>query len=270
MAKSTDFPITTRDFGMALSKFSHRHYDYDIFTDFIDYVICCLLWDGDPETVERLKRKYEADYDKFKELYVSFLGCMTKNLGPDDSFEWYDVLGEIYEVISSSSKASALGQFFTPKPLCDMMAKLTAPDTAGKPADEKLKVNDCACGSGRTLLSYNRFNPGQLLYGEDFDPICSKMATVNLAIHGCKGQVCNMDSLRPDEWYFGFEINPRLFTTGGIPHIFRIQKEQSYTWQHWQVQRQHTIAERQEQASSPAVEIPKANRKSKTEQLTLF
>lgn len=264
MAKSTDYPITIREFGMSISKFSNRYYDYDIFSDFIDYVICCLLWDGDPETVDRLKRKYDDDYQKFLNLYVSFLQCMTKNLPDDGSFDWYDVLGEIYETISSGSKASALGQFFTPKPVCDLMASITSPIENENPKG-KFKVNDCACGSSRTLLAFNKVNPGNELYGEDFDPICTKMAAINLAIHGCKGQACNMNSLMPEEWYFGFEINPRIFTTGGIPHIVRINKEQSYTWSHWQLRKAEANVDR-----SVIKEIKPNKHKSEIQQLTLF
>lgn len=259
MAKSTDFPPQIREFGMAISKFSHRHYDYTIFEDFIDYVICCLLWEGHPETVERLKRKYEDEYQKFFELYRSFMLCQKKNLSADDSYDWYDTLGTIYEAISSSSKASRLGQFFTPKSLCDMMAHFTSPVQGEKKTG--LKVNDCACGSGRTLLAFNKIAPGNRLYGEDLDQICTKMATINLAIHGCKGQVSNMDSLRM-EWYFGYEINPWQNMTNGFPHIVPITKEQSHTYQQWEYQKLESTVQKIDKISDKA--------KKETVQLTLF
>lgn len=232
MAKSTDFPNNIREFGMSISRFSHRYYDYDIFADFIDYMICCFRLHGDPETVNRLKEKYKDDYPKFFELYKSFLICQQRNLSDDNSHSWYDTLGTIYEVISSSSKASRLGQFFTPPSLCDMMAMMQVSDL--KDTEKTVKVNDCACGSGRTLLAFNKFKPGQLLYGEDLDPICTKMATINLALHGCKGQVCNMNSLTIDDWYFGYQINPWQYSMMGIPHIIPIQKEQSFAYMKWQ------------------------------------
>ncbi len=238
MAKSQDFPPSIRDFGMTLSRFSNRYYDYDIFSDFIDYMICCLLWHGNPETVERLKSKYKEDYPKFIELYKCFLLTQHKNLGDDGSFDWYDVLGEIYETIASRSKASALGQFFTPKSVCDFMSGIVAPIECEELYNKKImRVNDCASGSGRTLLAFNKKYPGQELYADDFDQICSKMSAINLAIHGCKGQVCNMNSLNPDEWYFGYQINPWQHTYNGMPHIVPIIKEQSFSWIHWQNQK---------------------------------
>ena len=265
MAKSTDFPNEIRAFGMEISKFSNHYYDYDIFTDFIDYMICCFRYHGHPETVERLKTKYKNDYPKFFELYKAFIECQSKNLGGD--FDWFDSLGMIYETISSSSKASALGQFFTPKPVCDLMAQITIEKQ--EKTETKLRVNDCACGSGRTLLAFNRFNPGHELYGEDFDPICAKMATINLALHGCKGQVCNMNSLWPDKWFFGYQINPWQHTMFGIPHIVPIVKEQAFTPTMWENNLKIANQKKEVQISLPA-ETAIIEPKYKTCQLTLF
>lgn len=243
MAKPTDFPVAIREFGKALSNFSHRHYDYDIFGDFIDYIIGCLLLKGSPETAERLKSKYGDDYPKFNDLYHALLVCMQKNLHEDN--DWYDVLGEVYETIASRSKCSWLGQFFTPPTVCDFMAQIQLVELTadGKPKTDN-RVNDCACGSGRTLLALNKYAPGNRLYAEDLDPICTKMAAINLALHGCKGQVCNMNSLNPEDWRFGYEINPWIFSTVGIPHIVPITKEQSYSYGHWELRKQQIIEER--------------------------
>lgn len=261
MAKSTDFPHQIREFGMSISKFSHRYYDYDIFADFIDYVICCLRYHGDPETVNRLKEKYKEDYPKFQELYYSFLMCQQRNLPCDDSFGWYDTLGTIYETIASRSKASRLGQFFTPPHLCDMMATMQKTDLHER--EQPIKVNDCACGSGRTLLAFNKVMPGQNLYGEDLDPICTKMCTINLALHGCKGQVCNMNSITIDDWYFGYQINPWLHTMMGIPHIIPIEKEQSFAYMKWQHEKNNPKPE-------PEVSKPITKQETQSFQLTLF
>lgn len=223
MAKSTDFPVNVRAFGKLLDKF-YGHHDYEVFIDFVDYCICCLLIHGDAEKVDFLKKKYGKYYPLFIEMYRCYLETHMNLLGDDGSFEWYDTLGEVYEAITSRSKSSALGQFFTPKPVCDMMAQLLY-------SGEKktgLRINDCACGSGRTLLAYNKVMPGNYLYGEDLDHVATKMAAINLAIHGCKGQVSNMDTLR-FEWFYGYEINPWQRTMMGLPHIAPIEKHQSFT-----------------------------------------
>ena len=246
MASSNDYPIEIREFGKAISNFSNRYYDYDIFSDFIDYMICCLLWDGDQEVSDRLKSKYKNDYPKFFELYKAFFVCQQNNLGDENSYDWYDSLGQIYETIASRSKASRLGQFFTPKPVCDFMAAIVNPIPGDEIFDKKgFKINDCACGSGRTLLAFNKINPGHTFYAEDLDQICAKMTAINLAVHGCKGQVCNMNSLMPDDWYFGYQVNPMLYQVGGIPHIIKITKEQSFTWNSWMYDKSKFMEERE-------------------------
>lgn len=282
MAKVRDYPIEVRDFVRMIDSFS-GYYDYDIFADFIDYAICCLRYHGDQETVDRLKSKYRKEYDKFAELWVCFLRTQQQNLGksdqPEPVYNWFDTLGTIYEEISSRSKRSGLGQFFTPATVCDLNAQMMLSDVQQSGKTEGLRVNDCACGSGRLLLAFHCVAPGNELYGEDLDSICTKMATINLAIHGCKGEVCNMDSLDPSDWRWGYVINPYQRTMLGIPHIFPIKKEQSFTWRHWEERRvRHAMKQQSEtlihakvrdevEVTRPALERQKDE---PGEQLTLF
>lgn len=231
MAKSTDYPPQIREFGKEIQSFSHRYYDYDIFSDFIDFSVGCLLLKGDPPLADRLKEKYRDEYHKFEKLFLSMVQCVHRNLSIDR--DWYDVLGTAYEVIAANSKRSGMGQFFTPKSVCDFMAKIQAPDEA----PSTMWVNDPACGSGRTLLAFYCLVPNSYLCADDLDQICTKMAAINMAIHGCRGQACNTNSLSPDDWKFGYEVNPYLLTFSGVPHLQPIQKEQSYTWSMWETRR---------------------------------
>jgi len=231
MAKTTDFPHELRHFVKVLNSFKGYWHDYDIFRDFVDYTTSCLLWEGDKEVANRLKSHYKEDYSKFNELFVALAQTMQDNLS--EGLDWYDALGTLYEAISSSSHASFLGQFFTPPPVCDMMAQINRPDE-GKLTG--LNVNDPACGSGRMLLAFNKIAPGNYLVAQDLDPICTKMTAINLALHGCKGQAVNGDSLRPDDFRFGYEINPKIYTLSGMPHILHITKEQAVPCQIWKNQ----------------------------------
>jgi len=231
MAKTRDFPHSLRHFVKVLNSFKGYWYDYDIFRDFVDYTTACLLWEGDKELAKRLKDHYKDDYSKFAELFKALVNTMHDNLGED--LDWFDALGTLYEEIASNSKASFLGQFFTPSTVCDFMAQITQPlDECGEKRTG-LTVNDPASGSGRTLLAFNKVAPGNYLVGQDVDVICTKMTAINLALHGCKGQSLNGDSLRPDHFIFGYEINSMINLTQGIPHIIPITKEQSVAWQVW-------------------------------------
>jgi type I restriction enzyme M protein len=257
---SLDYPPKLRSFGKLISGFTHL-YDYEVFSDLIDYTIACLLYHGDKTTADRLKARYKEYYDKFQQLYLSLMQTTHDCLEHDS--DWFDVLGTTYEIIASGSKRSGLGQFFTPKTVCDFMAKIQAPE---EPVTD-LRVNDPACGSGRTLLAFNSVAPGNFLYGDDLDPICTKMAAINLAIHGCKGQACNTNSLWPEDWRFGYQVNPYLYSMMGIPHLFHINKEQSATYRHWEIVKQQNETPKPAPLPEPKQTPPAQNT---FKQLTMF
>ena len=73
------------------------------------------------------------------------------------------------------------------------------------------RINDSACGSGRTLLasaSASGFSRSNVYFGEDIDSVSVKMCALNLMIHGCRGFVLQHDSIVEMEMFdFGFRIN---------------------------------------------------------------
>lgn len=125
MAKTRDFPNSLKHFVQVLNSFKGYWYDYDIFRDFIDYTTACFLWEGDKELAERLKAHYKNDYSKFADLFRALVYTMHDNLS--EELDWFDALGTLYEQIASNSKASFLGQFFTPPTVCDFMAQIQRP-----------------------------------------------------------------------------------------------------------------------------------------------
>ncbi|WP_169309574.1 N-6 DNA methylase [Rhodomicrobium vannielii] len=58
-----------------------------------------------------------------------------------------DHLGDIYEAERAAEREMA--QFFTPMPLCELMARITIDENA----PEDARIADPACGSGRLLLA---------------------------------------------------------------------------------------------------------------------
>lgn len=129
---------------------------------------------------------------------------MEKVADAMEAGKWIDFFGGIYEeMYQSKSKASALGQFYTPPELCDLLARCSEPVNG--------KVNDSACGSGRTLLaaaSVTGFDRKNYYVGEDIDVTSVKMCALNLMIHGCKGKVVQHDTLvNPVLYDYAFRIN---------------------------------------------------------------
>lgn len=216
--KTTDVPANLREFIKVFNRVAGYRWDAtQVFSDFIYYCIECFTIEKDTEFIDRLKRNYGDEYEVFPLLFREMVLTTHREL---EHVEWFDVLGTIYEVVASGSKKSSMGQFFTPPSICDLMTSIQYTEkVVGK------TVNDPSCGSGRTLLSFHAAHPGNFLFGEDLDALCSRMCVVNFVLHGAIGQVQHMNSLSM-EWYAGWETG--LFT------IRRIEKSESRTIEMWE------------------------------------
>ncbi len=118
--------------------------------------------------------------------------------------EVMDCFGGLYEeIFLGKSKAGALGQFFTPMPLCEAMSELVS-----GPSDRT--VAEPSCGSGRNVLSYWKAAGRSRLIVfrcQDLDPASVKMCALNMMINGMYGSVICGDSLDPDSFHFGYAVN---------------------------------------------------------------
>ena len=74
------------------------------------------------------------------------------------------------------------GQFFTPEPICDMMARMLHPAGFGE------RVADCCCGSGRMLMAAAKISRNSLFFGADIDRTCAMMCVINLCLNGLLGR----------------------------------------------------------------------------------
>lgn len=151
-----------------------------------------------------------------------------------------DLLGEYFTLNITKGHN---GQFFTPEPICEMIAHMTFPNIENK---HGVRVLDPACGSGRTLLSAAKINHKNYFFGADNDFTCAKMATLNFFLNGLQGEVAWLNSLS-NEWYGGWHTN-----MNGLG-ISPIEKEQSYIWLH-----------------PPKVKPKSENQSMSSQQLTLF
>lgn len=195
--KTNEIPPPLRGFHAVFMRLVGR-WDYtQIFDDFLTMAICCYAWQTEEPRYLETVRKYERkELDIFADLLAQWVIYQSGKSGEC----WDDLLGTYYEILKSEYKAQRLGQYFTPPPLCKLMANLTAGD---EPTEVKT-MNDPACGSGRMLLAINAIHPGKYYFvGQDLDFMCVKMTALNLMIHGCKGRVMHMNTLTMDiysEW----------------------------------------------------------------------
>jgi len=168
-------------------------------------------------------------------MYAEWVRVMGEQVKGEH--DWYDAWGELYEaIVVSNSRSSNTGQFFTPKSLCSLMAKIYAENI---PITGK-RVSDPTCGSGRTLLAFHVRNLGNTLYAEDIDRTCCMMTVCNFLIHGCVGEVIWHDSLQPETYFGGWRVNENL--RFGFPSVRTIEKEQSDMWRSWWARKEEVSA----------------------------
>lgn len=245
---------------------------YRVFDDLLRYIIQGFTFD-----IKDVPPLTSWDYtpeqsDVFYDMCSEWIRVMNKQV--KDDTDWYDALGELYELlIASKGRRSNAGQFFTPMHLCDLMAKLNGADT---PVTGK-RVSDPSCGSGRTLIAFHVRNLGNTLYAEDIDRTCAMMCVCNFLIHGCVGEVVWHDSLLPETYYGGWRVNENL--RFGFPSVRTMEKEQSYVWRSWQARKAEVAAglypppvEKKEPGTvtKPAPEVVPVRPSTQPVQLRLF
>lgn len=141
--------------------------------------------------------------EKSEELFTLSIIWMNKVARALEQGKWVDFFGDLYEeMYLSRGKASALGQFFTPCDVADLLCDVV------KQGDART-VNDPACGSGRMLLAHFAKSDKKGYYvGEDLDVMAVKMCALNLMMHGAQGKVVQHNTLtNPTTYDYGFELN---------------------------------------------------------------
>ncbi len=127
-----------------------------------------------------------------------------------------DVIGRIYEGVIPSDRRQAMGEYYTPPQVCDLITRLTIDDA-------NANVIDPACGSGGFLVSsYNRkrelFAEAQgshdvildQIMGVDINRFPAHLSAINLALQDLSEHTDNVNvevsdffNVRPDTQRFG-------------------------------------------------------------------
>jgi len=202
--------ISMKEIGNSLLSYAYRNgkESVQVFNDFLRY--CCDLaeWNeivragGLVERMKEMQKENNTFFDCFTALCK--ISYEHNRMG-----EAYDALGSLYEEsFQSASKASRTGQFFTPQDLCRLMADITMQP---EPADvnQVVAYNDCACGSGRTLLAAwekcDKYRKNYFAAG-DVDPMSVMMCALNFMLNGMVGIVECQNALT-QEWHHGYIVN---------------------------------------------------------------
>lgn len=165
----------------------HGYNSYDILNDWLDIMLYALQKD-DPHYLEIVK-KYKND-KPVGEREIDYFCIAFALLQIEMQKSNDDVLGELYMQWNMNNKYR--GQFFTPKHVASMMAKVLNP---------KGKIIDPCCGSGIMLVEAiktmdNKTLDESVFVGQEIDITCVKMCALNLLFFNVNGYVVWGDSLR--------------------------------------------------------------------------
>ncbi len=196
-------------------RFAYGQSLHTAFTNMLDWVLLPFRR-YDSQAEQQAALEIYRNHKKVNELVnlVKLVGDLSENFS--------DPLGELYmQAISNGHN----GQYFTPEPVCDMMSAISV----GTPSDGQT-VADCACGSGRMLLSAAKINRHLKLYGTDLDITCCKMALLNMLLNSLQGEIAHMNSLSND-FYRGYKVSTLLVNGYHMPYYIEYtEPEQSYIW----------------------------------------
>lgn len=198
----------------------------------------------------RLYREFLAtvssrtDSASIKDIYTNASTTLTKPVNFNtlvkaiDELDWYeesdrDVMGDIYESLlekNAGEKKSGAGQYFTPRPLINVMVKLMAPKLGEK-------WNDPACGTFGFMISADhylkekydyrytltadqiKFQEEKAFSGVELVGDAHRLALMNARLHGLESTIYLGDTLTSLgenlKGYNGVLANPPFGTKKG-------------------------------------------------------
>ncbi|MGM5855551.1 N-6 DNA methylase [Vibrio parahaemolyticus] len=166
-----------------------------------DYLIALTDADKRAEAIIQAMESIEKDYKNLKDqlpkqeynnIPNDVLGVLLRTLNPEELKKASgDIFGRIYEYFLTEfadQGAHDGGEFFTPVSLVQLLVNVLEPDHG--------KIFDPACGSGGMFVQSAHFmerhaqNPQELtFYGHEKNRVTTRLAKMNLAVHGLEGNV---------------------------------------------------------------------------------
>jgi hypothetical protein len=208
------------DFRTILSRISHRHDTRRVFDAFTRLAACAVAaGTREAEYLEEAKRWERPDLDLFAEAFGALVAEMETR-----PFE--DLIGALYMEFALSSKGQQWhGEFHTPKPICDLMARMTLGDVESLPAQGPITVCEPACGAGAMILSFAEACPPEVrrrlrVTATDISRTACDMAFINTTLWGVPTRVIHGNTLSMECWAAWSNIH---YITPWLPLALRIQ-----------------------------------------------
>jgi len=131
--------------------------------------------------IERHKKgkKGQRGADLMAEMFGSLIEAMSR--------EESDILGDLFQGAVSYGENSL---YVTPASVAALMSQLAMESIDDNEGDrDPPLISDPCCGTGMLLLEAAKRSPDSELCGQDIDPRCVKITSINLGLRGCYGWV---------------------------------------------------------------------------------
>lgn len=208
------------DFRKILERISHRHDLRRCFDAFTRLSACALAAQTrEAEYLEEARRWERPELDMFAEA----LGALVLEM---ESRPFADILGGYYLEFALSTKGQQwTGEFHTPKPVCDLIAKITLGDLESLPTEGPITVCEPACGSGAMILSLAQACPPEArrrlrVTAIDINRTACDMAFINTSLWGIPTRVIHGNALTMQCWAAWSNIH---HLAPGLPLALRVQ-----------------------------------------------
>src|SRR5581483_5184606 len=195
-SKSSDIS----DFRKLLGTLSHKHDLRRVFDAFVRMAACAVAaGTREPEYLEEAKRWEKSDLALFSQV----LGALVLEM---EGRPFEDVIGGYYVEYALSQKGQQWnGEFHTPKPICDLMARMTLGDLDSLPPEGPITVCEPACGAGAMILSLAQICPPDArrrlrVTAIDINRAACDMAFINTTLWAVPARVIHGNSLSLECW----------------------------------------------------------------------
>ena len=188
------------DFRKILEGLSHRHDTRRVFDGFIRLAACALAAQTrEAEYLEEAKRWDKDELDSF----AIALGTLVIEM---EARPFEDILGGYYMEFALSSKGQQWhGEFHTPKPVCDLMARMTLSSMEPLPEAGVITVCEPACGAGAMILSLAEacipvIRRRLRVTAIDINRTACDMAFINTTLWGVPTRIIHGNTISAEYW----------------------------------------------------------------------
>lgn len=201
-----------QDMVKLIHQLSYRHSTNKVFADFVEMSAIALSNATDQTQYEPREKRYLEIIKHYKpeELneFPKLLGMLVNHLEEAPQ----DVLGEVFHALELHNERK--GQFFTPFPICRMMAKMIVGDSQQDIINQYgfITISEPACGTGAMIIAAAQelkdsgINYQQTIHvtAVDLDATCVHAAYVQFSLLYIPAVVIHGNSLSLEEfshWY---------------------------------------------------------------------